>query len=82
MSRSPKSIQFKFSRQFIKNPETEQFTFEAVLFLAILANFHKSDAAKLNPYMQSIMATSDQLLLERICRAANFSIDAAVKFVL
>ena len=30
----------------------EQYTFEAILLLAILANYHKSDAAKLNPYLK------------------------------
>ena len=32
----------------IRGPETGRFTFEALLLLALLSNFHKSDAAKLN----------------------------------
>jgi hypothetical protein len=37
----------------------EQYTFEAILFLAILANYHKLDAAKLNPYLKRIRETTD-----------------------
>ncbi|KAL0579454.1 hypothetical protein V5O48_002560 [Marasmius crinis-equi] len=64
---------------FMKAPETERYTFEAVLLLAILANFHKSDAAKLNPYLQQIRDTDDAKLMRKICWAANFALDTAVK---
>jgi hypothetical protein len=47
--------------QFVKSPDTEHYTFEAVLLLAILANFHKSDAAKLNPYLKCIQDTQDKV---------------------
>ncbi|EJF66865.1 hypothetical protein DICSQDRAFT_47463 [Dichomitus squalens LYAD-421 SS1] len=63
----------------IKSPDTEQFTFEAVLLLALLANFHKSDAAKLNPYLRRIRETEDEALMRMICWAANFALAAAVK---
>ena len=67
--------------QFIKSSDTKQFTFEAVLLLAILANFHKSDAAKLNPYLQRLKATQDKDLMRIICWACNFAIDASVTCV-
>jgi len=76
-------IQFTQSqlRQLIKSPDTERFTFEAVLLLSLLANFHKSDAAKLNPYLVRIKETKDKDLMRKICWASNYAIDAAVKFV-
>jgi hypothetical protein len=52
-----------------------------VLLLAILADFHKSDAAKLNPYLQRIKEASDKDFMHKICWASNFAINAAVKFV-
>ncbi|KAJ6621181.1 hypothetical protein B0H10DRAFT_1020010 [Mycena sp. CBHHK59/15] len=61
---------------FIKDPETEQFTFEAVLLLSVLANFHKS---KQNPYIQRIKESDDKDLMRKICWASNFALDAAVK---
>jgi hypothetical protein len=63
----------------ITSPDTQRFTFEASLLLSILANFHKSDAAKLNPYLQRIGATQDTELMRKICWAAGFALDAAVK---
>ncbi|KAF8899008.1 hypothetical protein BD779DRAFT_1486579 [Infundibulicybe gibba] len=64
---------------FIKSPDTQRYTFEAILLLAILANFHKSDAAKLNPYLQRIRDTRDEDLMRKICWASNFALDAAIK---
>ncbi|KAF5384911.1 hypothetical protein D9615_001292 [Tricholomella constricta] len=55
-----------------------QFTFEAALLLAVLANFHKSDAAKLNPYLKCIKETRDEDLMRKICWAANFALTAAI----
>jgi len=63
----------------IKSPDTERFTFEAILLLSILANFHKSDAAKLNPYLLRIKETDDKDLMRKICWASNYAADAAVK---
>ncbi len=48
---------------FIKSPGTGKFTFEALLLLAVLANFHKSDAAKLNPYLKRIGWIDDRDLM-------------------
>ncbi|CAK5264497.1 unnamed protein product, partial [Mycena citricolor] len=61
---------------FIKSPETEMYTFEAVLLLTLLANFHKS---KSNPYLQRIHETDDQDLMRKICWASNFALDAVIK---
>ncbi|KAJ6604834.1 hypothetical protein DFH09DRAFT_1123914 [Mycena vulgaris] len=61
---------------FIKAPETEIFTFEAILLLSVLANFHKS---KQNPYIQRIQETDDKELMRKICWASNFALDAVVK---
>ncbi|KAG2156639.1 uncharacterized protein EDB93DRAFT_1127654 [Suillus bovinus] len=63
----------------ITSPDTQRFTFEASLLLSILANFHKSDAAKLNPYLQRIRDTQDTEVMRKICWAAGFALDAAVK---
>ncbi|KAG1828100.1 hypothetical protein EV424DRAFT_1471326 [Suillus variegatus] len=63
----------------ITSPDTQRFTFEASLLLSILANFHKSDAARLNPYLQRIRDTQDTELMRKICWAAGFALDAAVK---
>ncbi|KAJ7040434.1 hypothetical protein C8F04DRAFT_1083551 [Mycena alexandri] len=61
---------------FIKDPTTEIFTFEAILLLTVLANFHKS---KQNPYIKRIQETEDKDLMRKICWASNFALDAAVK---
>ncbi|TFY75669.1 hypothetical protein EWM64_g8341 [Hericium alpestre] len=63
----------------IKSPDTERFTFEALLFLALLGNFHKSDAAKLNPYLQRIAETTDKDLLRKVAWAGNYAAAATVK---
>lgn len=64
----------------ITSPDTEQFTFEAALLLSLLANFHKSDAAKLNPYLRCIRETKNDELMRKICWASNFAADAVVKY--
>ncbi|KAH9942957.1 hypothetical protein B0H21DRAFT_779789 [Amylocystis lapponica] len=63
----------------ITSPETEQFTFEAALLLSALANFHKSDAAKLNPYLRCIRETTNKDLMRKICWASDFAANAVVK---
>ncbi|RDX51061.1 DUF1741-domain-containing protein [Lentinus brumalis] len=63
----------------VTSPDTEQFTFEAILLLALLANFHKSDAAKLNPYLRRIRETQDEDFMRMTCWAANFAASAVVK---
>ncbi|KAF9041727.1 hypothetical protein BDZ89DRAFT_1207601 [Hymenopellis radicata] len=70
---------FSSIASFIKSPDTEQYTFEAVLLLAILADFHKSDAAKLNPYLSRIKDSDDKDLMRKICWAANFALTTSIK---
>lgn len=66
--------------QFIKGSDTEQYTFEAVLFLALLADFHKSDAARLNPYLSQIKETKDTDLMKKVCWAVTFALVASIKY--
>ena len=73
--------ELKIILQLVKSPETERYTFEATLLLSFLANFHRSDAARLNPYLQHIQDTSDIELMRKICWGANFACDAAVRCV-
>ncbi|KAI0652036.1 hypothetical protein C8Q79DRAFT_1019050 [Trametes meyenii] len=63
----------------ITSPDTQQYTFEAALLLALLANFHKSDAAKLNIYVRAIRETTNEELMRKICWASNFAAAAVVK---
>ncbi|KAH9081708.1 hypothetical protein EDB83DRAFT_2334344 [Lactarius deliciosus] len=51
----------------IRGPETGKFTFEALLLLALLSNFHKSDAARLNPFLRHIGEITDVDVLRRAC---------------
>ena len=66
--------------KMIKSPETEQLTFEAILFLAILASYHKSDAAKLNPYLRQLKNSSDGDLMRQLCRASNSALQTAIRY--
>ncbi|EIM92219.1 uncharacterized protein STEHIDRAFT_70825 [Stereum hirsutum FP-91666 SS1] len=63
----------------VLDPATERYAFEALLLLALLANFHKSDAAKLNPYLTRITDTNDQDLMRKVCWVANFAIVTTIK---
>ncbi|KIY69176.1 hypothetical protein CYLTODRAFT_237652 [Cylindrobasidium torrendii FP15055 ss-10] len=64
---------------FIKSHDTQQFTFEALLFLAILCDFHKVDAARSNLYLVHVKDSDDQELMKNICWAANFALQTSVK---
>ncbi|KAH9065797.1 hypothetical protein EDB87DRAFT_1593217 [Lactarius vividus] len=63
----------------IRGPETGRFTFEALLLLALLSNFHKSDAAKLNPFLRHIGEITDVDVLRRVCWATEFTAAATTK---
>ncbi|TDL28331.1 hypothetical protein BD410DRAFT_737549 [Rickenella mellea] len=63
----------------INSPDTQAFTFEAVFLLAIVANFHKSDAAKLNPYLRSLKDLDDVAVMKTICWSANFALYRVIK---
>ena len=78
---TPTQLTCSLFMQTVTSPDTEQFTFEAILLLAILANFHKSDGAKLNPYLKRIRETQDEDFMRMTCWAANFAASAVVKSV-
>ena len=65
--------------QVIRGPETGRFTFEALLLLALLSNFHKSDAAKLNPFLRYIGEITDVEVLRKVCWAAEFAAATTVR---
>ena len=60
----------------------EQYTFEAILFLAILANYHKSDAARLNPYLRRIKDSMDGDFMRKLCWASNFALGTSIKYLI
>ncbi|KZT30822.1 hypothetical protein NEOLEDRAFT_1053272, partial [Neolentinus lepideus HHB14362 ss-1] len=64
---------------FVKGQNTRQFAFEAALFICLLANFHRSDSAKLNPYVHRIRETVDVDVMRNICKACTFAIDTSTK---
>ena len=70
-----------YNPQIVTSSETEQFTFEAAVLLALLANFHKSEAARLNPHLKCMRESQDERLMRKICWASNFAADAVVKCV-
>lgn len=63
----------------IKGSETGRFTFEALLLLALLSNFHKSDAAKLNPFLHHIGEITDVDVFRKVCWAAEFTAATTIK---
>ncbi|KAF9786843.1 hypothetical protein BJ322DRAFT_1052283 [Thelephora terrestris] len=63
----------------ILGTDTQKYTFEAITLLALLANFHKSDAAHQNPYIAQIKQTQSCELLQAIAWAANFAVGTVVK---
>ncbi|KXN88778.1 UPF0668 protein C10orf76 [Leucoagaricus sp. SymC.cos] len=64
---------------FIRSPQTEKFTFEAILLLCVLANFHRSDAARLNPYLRRLSTWEDVEFFRRVNWATNFALNAAIQ---
>ena len=65
--------------QIIRGRETGRFTFEALLLLTLLSNFHKSDAAKLNPFLRHIGEIRDVKVLRKMCWAAEFAAAATAR---
>lgn len=68
-------------QQFVKGPETDKFSFEAALLLCVLANFHRSDAARLNPYLRKLTTCDDIEFYEKIIWATDFALNAAIRSV-
>ncbi len=65
--------------QIIRGRETGRFTFEALLLLTLLSNFHKSDAAKLNPFLRHIGEIADVEILRKVCWAVEFAAAATAR---
>lgn len=65
--------------QMIKSSDTKKYAFEITLLFGILANFHRSDAGKLNPYVERIRGLQDQQVMREICWAASFACNVAIK---
>lgn len=67
--------------QLIKSPEPHPFTFESTLLLYVLANYHRSDAANLNPYLRRIRnpTHADEEVWAKVCWVARFAFETATK---
>ncbi|KAG6897115.1 hypothetical protein C0992_003969 [Termitomyces sp. T32_za158] len=63
----------------IKSCDTERIISEAALLLAILANFHKSDAGRLNPYVKRMRSTQDVDLMRKVCWAINKELMTSIR---
>ncbi|KAG8708439.1 hypothetical protein FRC08_018888 [Ceratobasidium sp. 394] len=63
----------------IWSPTTARYSFEALLLLAVLANYHRVDAASLNPYLKHIRETRDEVLMQRLLWVARFAFTRTVK---
>ncbi|KAG9096322.1 hypothetical protein FRC06_008768, partial [Ceratobasidium sp. 370] len=63
----------------IWSPTTARYSFEALLLLAVLANYHRVDAASLNPYLKHIRETRDEVLMQRLLWVARFAFTRSVK---
>ncbi|KIJ24304.1 hypothetical protein M422DRAFT_274945, partial [Sphaerobolus stellatus SS14] len=61
----------------ILSPKTGQFAFEATLLLAILANFHRSDAAKTNPYLNRLKQSTDAELMKKFTWIIAYAVQRA-----
>ncbi|TFK56653.1 DUF1741-domain-containing protein [Heliocybe sulcata] len=64
---------------FLKHQDTRQFSFEAALLICLLANFHRSDSAKLNPYVHRIRETVDVDVMRSISKACTFAAERSTK---
>ncbi|KAG8686698.1 hypothetical protein FRC09_013964 [Ceratobasidium sp. 395] len=63
----------------IRSPATARYSFEALLLLSVLANYHRADAASLNPYLKHIRETRDDVLMQRLLWVARFAFTRTVK---
>ncbi|QRV97724.1 hypothetical protein RhiJN_25743 [Ceratobasidium sp. AG-Ba] len=63
----------------IRSPSTARYSFEALLLLSVLANYHRVDAASLNPYLKHIKETHDDVLMQRLLWVARFAFTRSVQ---
>jgi hypothetical protein len=66
---------------FITNPDTERYSFEAILLLSSLANFHKQETAGLSPVLVHLRDSDDAILVEKVVWASNFAMETAIRCV-
>ncbi|CAE6449404.1 unnamed protein product [Rhizoctonia solani] len=64
----------------IRSPTTTRYSFEAFLLLAILANYHRTDAASLNPYLKHIQETGDVTLMHGLLWVTRYACARSVKY--
>jgi hypothetical protein len=50
--------------------------------LSVLANFHRSDAARLNPYLRKLSACDDTDFFKKVAWALNFALNTAMRSVM
>ncbi|CAE6470466.1 unnamed protein product [Rhizoctonia solani] len=63
----------------IRSPTTTRYSFEAFLLLAVLANYHRADAASLNPYLKHIQETEDVVLMQGLLWVTRYACARSVK---
>ncbi|CUA69263.1 UPF0588 membrane protein [Rhizoctonia solani] len=63
----------------IRSPTTTRYSFEAFLLLAVLANYHRADAASLNPYLKHIQETGDITLMHGLLWVTRYACARSVK---
>ncbi|QRV83599.1 hypothetical protein RhiJN_11615 [Ceratobasidium sp. AG-Ba] len=63
----------------IRSPSTARYSFEALLLLSLLANYHRVDAASLNPYLKHIKEAHDDVLMQRLLWVARFAFTRSVQ---
>ncbi|KAH7334502.1 hypothetical protein B0J17DRAFT_673643 [Rhizoctonia solani] len=63
----------------IRSPTTTRYSFEAFLLLVVLANYHRADAASLNPYLKHIQETEDVVLMHGLLWVTRYACARSVK---
>ncbi|KAJ1301484.1 hypothetical protein OPQ81_008741 [Rhizoctonia solani] len=61
------------------SPTTTRYSFEAFLLLGVLANYHRADAASLNPYLKHIQETEDVTILHGLLWVTRYACARGVK---
>ncbi|EJD51924.1 hypothetical protein AURDEDRAFT_82848 [Auricularia subglabra TFB-10046 SS5] len=63
----------------LRTSQSASYSAECALFLTLLANYHKSDAATLNPFLKGIKEVSDDAALAQICVSVQVICASSVK---
>jgi len=67
--------------QLLRSSQNATFSAECSLLLALLANYHRSDASALNAFLRGIKDTRDTAALAQICSSIQIICASAVKCV-